>query len=79
MPNGGTMIISKKPHPLPGNDGYGTIEIVYNFNAGIHVSAGTDDQLYVLTMSLSFRMVYLLKLMVFHEIVTYQIHQKETR
>lgn len=79
MPNGGTMTISKNPYPLPGHEGYGTIEIVYNFKAGIHVSAGTEDQLNVVTMSLSLRMVYLLKLMVFHEIVTYQIHQKETR
>ena len=43
MPDG-TMSVSTKLYSVPGYEGYGTIEITYNFTAGIHVSTFTVSQ-----------------------------------
>ena len=37
MPSG-TMTVTTRRSSLPGHEGYNTIEIVYNFRAGVHVS-----------------------------------------
>ena len=42
MPDG-TMHVRHTRQSLPGHEGNGTIEIVYNFSPGIHVSLITKD------------------------------------
>ena len=46
MPDG-TMSVSTKLYSVSGYEGYGTIEITYNFTAGIHVSTCTVSKEYM--------------------------------
>ena len=35
MPTTGNMSINTRPNSLPGHEGYGTVEIIYNFRQGV--------------------------------------------
>ena len=58
MPDG-TMTVRKQRYTLPGHDGHGSIEITYNFTAGVHVSVTFDSHIVLLHVARGRRSSYM--------------------